>query len=117
VTPSNQFVPSYSVAINGTQIPTTLNSSITSIIYESGLDAADRVELVLANPGLEWLQNHINGLGFVPIPTPPMIPRGAFTPPSGLFDMDNTITVSLGYADRQLTEVFDGEITAARCPR
>jgi uncharacterized protein len=111
MTPSNQFVPSYTVAINGTQIPATLSSSITSIVYESGLDAADRVELVLANPGLEWLQNHINGLGFTPVPTPPMIPPGAFTAPSGLFDMDNTVTVSLGYADQQLTQVFDGEIT------
>jgi hypothetical protein len=74
VTPSNQFAPDYSVSINGMQIPTTLNASITSITYDSGLDAADRVEVTIANTGLEWLQNHINGLGFVPLPTPPLVP-------------------------------------------
>ena len=111
MTPSNQFAPDYSVSINGMQIPTTLNASITSITYDSGLDAADRVEVTIANTGLEWLQNHINGLGFVPLPTPPLVPPGALNPPSGLFDMNNTVTVSLGYADQELTQVFDGEIT------
>ena len=66
MTPSAQFVPDYSVVINGQQIPTSLQSSILSITYESGMDAANRVEIQIANPGLEWLQSHINGLGFLP---------------------------------------------------
>ena len=111
MTPSNQFAPSYSVSLNGTPIPATLKGSITAITYDSGLDAADRVELTIANPGLEWLQNHINGLGFEPTLSPPLVPPGALNPPAGLFDMNNTVNVSLGYADQLLTEVFDGEIT------
>jgi phage protein D len=113
MTPSSQFVPDYSVAINGTPIPTSLNASISSITCDSVMDAASRAELVIANPGLEWLQNHINGLGFLPVPTGVLAPpvAGAVATPAGLFDMSNTVTVSLGYADQQLTKVFDGEIT------
>jgi len=111
--PSDQFVPAYSLAINGQQIPTSLQSSIASITFESGLDAANRVEIAIANPGLEWLQSHINGLGFTPVPTTgpigPILTPGLFQ--SGLFDMNNTLSLSLGYADQPLTPMFDGEIT------
>jgi len=111
--PSDQFVPAYSLAINGQQIPTSLQSSIASITFESGLDASNRVEIAIANPGLEWLQSHINGLGFLPVPTTgpigPILTPGLFQ--SGLFDMNNTVNLSLGYADQALTPVFEGEIT------
>ena len=85
-----QFVPDYAVSINNTTVPTALSSSISSITFESGMNAASRVELQLANPGLEWLQGHINGLGFLPFasgalpgPTPPL----NFSA-KGLFDLD-----------------------------
>ncbi len=111
--PSVQFVPDYDVSINGTQIPTSLKSSITGIIFENGLNAADRVEISVANPGLEWLQSHINGLGFLPFPTNVRI--GPIQTPNfngtGLFDMGNKIELSIGYADQPLSYVFEGEIT------
>jgi len=77
------------------------------------MDAASRVEIQIANPGLTWLQSHINGLGFLPFQSgalPGPVPTPSFQA-AGLFDMTNTMTLSLGYADEMLAEVFDGEIT------
>ena len=123
--PSVQFVPDYALTINGTPIPDSLKSSISGITFESGMDAANRVELTIANPGLQWLQNHINGLGFLPVPSgilpmPPVVPPGILPgavplppilPPPGLFDMNNTLALAIGYADQPLSQVFEGEIT------
>jgi len=107
VTVAAQFVPSYLVKINGAQMPHTLSSSISSIRFESGMDAASRVEIQFANPGLSLLQNHINGLGFLPFPSSLIggpVPIPDMQASSGLFDMDNKLTLSLGY-------VGEGEIT------
>jgi hypothetical protein len=109
-----QFVPSYLVEINGAQIPHTLSSSISSIGFESGMDAASRVEIQFANPGLSLLQNHINGLGFLPFPSSLIggpVPIPDMQAASGLFDMENKLTFSLGYAGQTLSNVFEGEIT------
>jgi phage protein D len=110
---SVQFVPDYDVVINSQQIPASLRSSISSITFESGMDAASRVEIQIANPGLSWLQNHINGLGFLPFQTGalPGAVAAQDNQPAGLFDMTNTLSLSLGYADATLADVFDGEIT------
>jgi uncharacterized protein len=113
VATSAQFVPDYAVEINGMQIPPSLQSSISSITFESGMDASNRVELQIANPGLEFLQSHINGLGFLPFQggaLPGPVPTPGFQA-AGLFDMSNTLSLSLGYADQTLTDVFEGEIT------
>jgi phage protein D len=111
--PSAQFVPDYAVTINGAEIPTSLQSSIMSVIFESGINAADRVEIAVANPGLQWLQSHINGLGFLPFPTNVSI--GPIQTPNfngtGLFDMNNKLCLAIGYADQELSDVFEGEIT------
>jgi len=112
--PSTKFVPAYELAINGTDVPTSLKSSLMSISFESGINTADRVEVVVANPGLEWLQSHINGLGFLPFPTNVRI--GPIQTPNftgtGPFDMGNTLSLSIGYADQtMLTSVFEGDIT------
>jgi uncharacterized protein len=108
-----RFVPDYALSINGTPIPSSLKSSITSITFDSGINAADRLEVAVANPGLTWLQSHINGLGFLPFPTNVRI--GPIQTPNfngnGLFDMGNKIALSIGYADELLREVFEGEIT------
>lgn len=113
MTPTAQFVPDYAIAINGAELPTSLGSSISSITFESGMHAASRVEIQLANPGLEWLQSHINGLGFAPFPTNVLtgtIPTINYQA-QGLFDLTNGVSLSLGYADETLTDVFEGEIT------
>jgi phage protein D len=106
------FVPDYRLEINGSEIPGALRASITSVTYEDGRNAADRVEIGLANANLRWLQDHIKGLGFRPFPTAVKI--GPVRPSignEGLFDLDNRLTLRLGYADAQLDEVFKGEIT------
>ena len=113
MTPSAQFVPGYALAINGAQLPASLSSSIAGITFESGMDAASRVEIQIANPDLEWLQSHINGLGFQPFPTSVLtgtVPTLNYQA-AGLFDMTNAVNLSLGYADETLTDVFAGEIT------
>jgi len=113
VTLSTQFVPAYALSINGAQIPMSLNSSIAGVTFESGMDEASRVEIQIANPGLEWLQSHINGLGFLPFQAgalPGPVPTPSFQA-AGLFDMTNSVGLSLGYADQPLTDVFEGEIT------
>jgi hypothetical protein len=106
-------VPGYALAINGAQLPASLSSSIAGITFESGMDAASRVEIQIANPDLEWLQSHINGLGFQPFPTSVLtgtVPTLNYQA-AGLFDMTNAVNLSLGYADETLTDVFAGEIT------
>jgi phage protein D len=113
MSPSVQFVPDYSLAINGNTIPNALKSSVTGITFDSGVNAADRIEISIANPGLEWLQSHINGLGFLPFPTNVRLGpvQTANFNGTGLFDMGNKVELSLGYADQMLSSVFEGEIT------
>jgi Bacteriophage probable baseplate hub protein len=109
---SLQFVPDYQVKINGEPIPSALRSSISSVVYDDGIDAADRVEIGIANANLHWLQDHIKGLGFRP---PTGISVGPIKGPSftgtGLFDMANKLELSLGYTDSALKHVFKGEVT------
>lgn len=108
---------------------------VASMIGEAddqGLQGADRVEIELANPDLRWLQRHIRGLGFRPFPSdlkigPARIKNASAAAfglpaavvqklaseetPDGLFDLDNRLTLALGYAPGRLTDVFLGEIT------
>jgi uncharacterized protein len=107
-----RLAPDFRVTVNGSDIPSALRQSITSVRYQDGTQAADRVELGIANVDLRWLQQHIRGLGFQPFPTG--IGFGAArmsAAPQGLFDVDNTLRLSLGYAPGPLAEVFKGDIT------
>ncbi len=109
---SLQFVPDFQVKINGDAIPSALRGSISSVVYDDGIDAADRVEIGIANANLRWLQDHIKGLGFRP---PTGISVGPIQGPSltgtSLFDMANKLELSLGYTDSGLEHVFKGEVT------
>jgi hypothetical protein len=107
-----RFAPDFRVTINGHDLPAALRSSITSVRYQDGTQAADRVELGIANVDLRWLQQHIKGLGFQPFPTGISIgPTHLSATPEGLFDIDNTLRLSLGYAPGPLQEVFKGDVT------
>jgi hypothetical protein len=107
-----RFAPDFRVTINGRELPSALRQSITSVRYEDGTQAADRVELGIANVDLRWLQQHIRGLGFSPFPTGIGIGATRITDsPTGLFDIDNTMQLSLGYAPGPLEEVFKGDVT------
>ncbi|MBK5188708.1 MAG: hypothetical protein JJD97_10735 [Gemmatimonadaceae bacterium] len=110
-----RFAPEFRLVINGSDVPSPLRSSITSVRYEDGTQAADRVEIGIANVDLRWLQTHIRGLGFQPFPTGISIgPLHADAPPDGLFDVDNSLELSLGYADAQLEPMFKGDITGVQ---
>jgi len=115
MTTSLRFAPEFRLMINGTEVPSPLRSSITSVRYEDGTQAADRVEVGIANVDLRWLQTHIRGLGFQPFPTGVSIgPLHADAAPDGLFDVDNSLELMLGYADSQLESMFKGDITGVQ---
>jgi phage protein D len=80
------YVPDFRIRINGNVIPSELRASIISIRYTDGIEGADRVEVSLANEDLQWLDNP-------------------------LLQVDNTFTLSIGYAGDTLDDAFFGEIT------
>src|SRR5262245_17685829 len=94
-------------------MPAPVRSVVTGVRYQDGQNAADRVEIDLANPDLRWLQRHIRGLGFQPFPTGIKIgPVRAFdAAPEGTFDIDNKLRLSMGYAPDPLEQLFVGEVT------
>jgi hypothetical protein len=107
-----RFAPDFRVTINGQELPAALRQSISSIRYEDGTQAADRVEVGIANVDLRWLQQHIRGLGFNAFPSGFGVGASRFSAaPDGLFDIDNGLRLSLGYAPGPLEEVFKGDIT------
>jgi len=93
-----RYAPEFKLAINDADLPPALRSAVTSVRYEDGTQAADRVEIGLANPDLRWLQSHIRGLGFRPFPTGIRVgPAGVSEGPAeGAFDIDNKVALSLG---------------------
>ena len=108
-----KYAPNFQIKINDQEMPAAVRASVTSISYEDGRDAADRVEVGLANIDLRWLQSHIRGLGFQPFPTGVRV--GAIgrldAAPEGTFDIDNKLSLAIGYAPDPLEEVFIGEVT------
>jgi uncharacterized protein len=110
-----RFAPDFKVQINNEDVPASLRASMTSVRYEDGTGAADRVEIGIANADLRWLQNHIRGLGFNPFDSAIALGPVVLDPgPEGLFDVDNKLTLSMGYAPDPLEEMFIGEVTGVQ---
>jgi Bacteriophage probable baseplate hub protein len=107
------YVPDFKLQINDSDMPAALKSSVTSVRYQDGLNAADRVEVGFANVNLRWLQEHIRGLGFSALPTGVTLgPIGRFdVTAGGSFDIDNKVTLNMGYAGNPLAEMFTGSVT------
>ncbi len=109
-----RYAPEYSVKISDQELPAAVRASVMSVKYEGGMEAASRVEVQLANTNLRWLKAHIVGLGTSGVPLGVRV-GNLPSPPSpfaqGLFDIDNKLTLALGYAPDPLTDVFIGEIT------
>jgi hypothetical protein len=108
-----QYVPEFSININGEPMPSVVRNSVISVKFEDGRDASNRVEISIANSDLRFLRNHIRGLGFSPFPTAITmgpVPVASLNPP-GTFDIDNKVSLAIGYAPSAPTEVFLGEIT------
>jgi phage protein D len=108
-----RYAPEYKLRINDADLTSALRSSIASVRYQDGVNAADRVEISFANANLRWLQNHIRGLGFRPFPTGVSVgPFGRLdAAPEGTFDIDNKLSLAMGYAPDPLEEMFLGEVT------
>ncbi len=111
--PVRAYAPDFRLAINGAPVPAELRATVTSVKYTDGRNAADRVEIALANPDLFWLRRHIKGMGFAPFPTrlPGPVGTDHSVTPSGLLDIDNAVGLSMGYSDSGLVHMFDGEVT------
>ena len=107
------YAPDFKLAINDSDMPPALKSSVISVRYQDGINAADRVEVGFANANLRWLQEHIRGLGFSPLPTGVTLgPIGRFdVGASGAFDIDNKVRLDMGYAPAPLEQMFLGEVT------
>jgi hypothetical protein len=80
-----RYIPDFRLQIAGSPVPAELRASISHVTLVSGLEGADRVEVTLVNDGLRWLDN-------------------------SLFALDTPVTLSLGYADTGVEQVFVGEI-------
>jgi phage protein D len=106
------YVPQYRVQINDQDLPGPVLTAVTSVRYQDGRNAADRVEIGIANPNLRLLRNHIRGLGFHPFPSAvSMGPIRVGESPAGTFDLDNKLTLAVGYAPDPLESMFEGEVT------
>jgi phage protein D len=81
-----RYAPGFTILLNGQPMPAAMRAGITSLRYEDGLKGADRVELTLANPGLQWLDHP-------------------------LLQLDTGFAVRIGYAPDPFEQVFVGEIT------
>jgi hypothetical protein len=80
-----RYAPEFRLAVDGAPMPAALRSSVTSLSLQTGLEGVDRLELILANERLRWLD-------------------------SPLLKLDRQLTLSLGYAPDPLTQLFVGEI-------
>ena len=110
------YAPELRLRINGDELPAAVRSTVTSVRYQDGWNAADRVEVGFANPDLRWLQKHIRGLGFQPFPTGVRIGplRALDAAPEGTFELTNTLELAIGYAPDPLEEVFVGDVTGVQ---
>jgi phage protein D len=108
-----RYAPDYRIEVAGKPLPKAVRGAVTSVRFQEGLQESDRVEVALANPDLRWLQEHIKGLGFSPYPTRVKLgPRhGLPLAPAGTFDIDNSLTLAIGYAPDPLQPVFVGDVT------
>jgi phage protein D len=111
-----RYAPDFKIRINDEEMPAGVRASVTSVRYQDGRQAADRVEIGIANTDLRWLQGHIRGLGFRPFPTGIKIGpvRALEAAPDGTFDLDNKLSLDMGYAPDPLEEMFLGEITGVQ---
>jgi phage protein D len=110
------YAPEFRLRISGADLPAVVRSTVTSVRYQDGRNAADRVEVGFANPDLRWLQRHIRGLGFQPFPTGVKIGpvRVADAAPEGTFDIDNKLELAIGYAPDPLQDIFVGDVTGVQ---
>jgi phage protein D len=80
------YSPDFGVSIDGRDAPAALRLAMSSVTFTTGLEGADRVEVVIANQALQWLDQPVLAL-------------------------NNSFTLAVGYRPGALIQVFAGEIT------
>jgi phage protein D len=80
------YAPNFTVRLDGHPLPSAMRACVMSVRHQDGIEGADRVELTLANEGLQWLDHP-------------------------LLQVDTKFELELGYAPNPLEHVFTGEIT------
>jgi phage protein D len=108
------YAPELRLRINGEDLPAAVRSTVSSVSYEDGWNAADRVTVAFANPDLRWLRQHIRGLGVSPFPSSVQLGRAADAAPNGTFDIENRLELAIGYAPDPLENVFTGDVTGVQ---
>jgi len=109
---TSRIAPTAQILVNGRPLPPAVASAVTSVRFESGRDIAARVEVDIADPGLALLAGHIRGVGVTGYPTGVRIgPLRVDATRAGLLDLDNPLSLALGYAGAPLVDVFDGTVT------
>ncbi|MEO1614992.1 MAG: hypothetical protein AAFV88_04030 [Planctomycetota bacterium] len=81
-----QYAPEFRIEINGNRLPGQLESAISTVQLEDGLEGANSVEIVFLNQELQFI-DHV------------------------LLETENELTLSIGYAPDPAQTVFSGEIT------
>jgi len=81
-----QFGPTFTMQINGGNLPPALRGAVSSVTWTDGIEGSDSVEVTFANQDLQWLDD-------------------------SLLAVDNSFGLSVGYAPDPLEKVFVGEIT------
>jgi hypothetical protein len=80
------YAPTFTVRLDGEPLPVAMRAAITSMRYQDGLEGADRVELILSNEQLQWLDHP-------------------------LLQTDVGLELEIGYAPDPMRTVFVGEVT------
>jgi phage protein D len=86
MTANLQYIPEFKIRISDEDIPAAMRASTTQVSYTDGTEGADQVQISLANPDLRWLDHP-------------------------LLNLNNKLSLSIGYAPNNLEEMFVGEIT------
>lgn len=81
-----RYAPDFRITLDGDAMPPAMRARVMRVTYEDGIKGADRVEIALANDGLQWIDHP-------------------------LLQVDNKLELSIGYAPDALDKVFVGEIT------
>lgn len=81
-----RYAPDFRISLDGDAMPPAMRARVIKVTYEDGIKGADRVEIALANDGLQWIDHP-------------------------LLQVDNKLELSIGYAPDPLEKVFVGEIT------
>lgn len=82
------YAPEIRLSFAGRPAPAELRGSVSAITCQTGMGNSDRLEITLANERLRWLDHE-------------------------LFRLDTEVSVTIGYAPDEPTQLFVGEVTGS----